>query len=1297
MPPQRPFGLFSGGVGALEISNQHALRVPEPHTTRLYQLNILRLVFLIFASVPLALPQVALARNRDSNPPATSKEQPQTAASFATDTIEHTSTAGKADTITIKANGNPAPTITVDDTTPLPKGVTFNSPKLSISAKTLVGPYKIKFTATNTTNDVKHTASQTLVLTVKAAGGLNSGESKPPCENNTYTVRLGVLQGADADGLAAALNGAFSKFTVLAAAASSPTQSGDQSSGDSSADGQGKKSSPPKQFLCVYMRGTANPKNGQLNALASDAVTQHERSDLDLLVQQFDRSEFAGIGLDGRFLVALAHIDPSDLVAALPAPVPGFELSSDDVVDRHYLVLHPASSELPLETKAGPDLATQAAKVKHDLLALDAQIGMIATQAAQRNDVQHAVMNLTPASSRSDFASAEVSLERWDATHTVQLQALNPRDVAVYLNDQLPPPGYSLQVLAQQRAITIRPSGLDVTSLGLGPQKGIMFASDAIEREALYEQTEAEKAWEQKLQADGAAGAKQSSGSPSQPSVTQTNSTTTITTPQSSSSSASLTAKTTPAIQVQTTTSTQTTSGTNSNAQGSSSTGSGSGGQGSGGSSGQASNSSTSGASGSGSGGGTGTAAGTGGSPGGGSASGKGSSQSQTQQPPEPFKTGKVVRLYHLRQASNIATVLNAMAPAGSSTSLVEALSDFGNDDLLLILPPAPGQSDNTKTLQRTIAYLDEPRPTISLQVWSYEISSEKEANADDRRRQVRHASDVADAYSRFSLAVQHADYNLRRAMTSGMGAALNYPASADAIARGPFLDDVFYSYLTKRFDQCVRDDRYCLGYENALRFPTTHDDLTQVTLGRFVLWLAAARDNQAEPLINAAIRAMDRWDCQYRNSGAAQLCFDNFHAALTFLAQRRNLHLFRASILDFLFLYKMSVEYPNNFDPYYLQRSAQNLDNYLSDLVNALNRDLDQYLHAELEQEATDITHHFRRHVGVANYGEVQVAGISGDSASVSGTVNNYFDITQPALLKDVIGGLLSGAGASGGSGGSGGGGQIGSTGGSGDSTGGAKGTGSGSSGSSATGGGSGSSAAAGALASAAKLLTPWQAVALNALAVASAPPQLMAQINAQTTLSVTPTSLDTASAAELSLSLQISNPTTTVDASKGTPSSFIRQDLANSVANYNVQTKVRVDSMKLFQVSSLSMDLTHPQSPVPLPIVGWAWDAVFGSVPVMKDFFAWPRGPATIQNRSIAVVRAVVVPTAMDLGLSIPYRDDRVFDPVTGTAKSLSTTDETSNKFREFHQKLMRCVLGDDETCLISVRLSDTPEQIY
>lgn len=1167
-----------------------------------------------------------------------------------------TFTQGTGGSFTVTTNGNPAPLITV--TGNVPSSVTFKNPKLTVAKTAPAGTYTLKFAA--------GAVSQNFVLTIKPKSVSTVNQSGQSC-SKAFSVQLNVLSAVDASALAATLNGNFNNIAASSVPPPAATPKSGQAAQNSDSTTSASTSEPPQtQFLCLASRDS----KGLLTPF--DATTSQEATEILAIVSLLDRPAFVNIGLDSDFLVHLSHLNPTQLARLLPAPGNGISLV-EARVDSDFVVLYPANTDVALAAKSDGDLALQAAKVKHDLLALDAE----------------SLLNETNANAPKECPMPQETSETWELHHTARLLALDPLQVARNLRGIFP--CRAIKVLMTQSAVTFLPSD--------PPTSWSFPASEAIERGELTREATAQLAWQQQLAADAASNAKQGSSNP-QPATTQTTSNTTVSTStpvspagKNSSSPNSGSSTKAPPIQIQTSTSTQTSFAGGQQAAASNAS------QSNGGSAQPGGNTGAAATSGQGSGNANSSQAGgqTTAQSGSGAKSQAGSTLPQNQ----PLSTGKIVRLFHLRQATNIATVLNALAPAGTSSPLVAPLSDNNNDDLLLILPPQPGQPNNTASISRIIALLDEPRPTISLQVWSYLISSDTKAKPDDTRALRDAANDVSDAYEEFWRAVQDADGHIQKQLAAGVAAAMNVwgaerpSKAAQASNDKAFFDRTFAEYLTGRFSACIQRDNYCLGFADALNFGSSADTHTVATLERFVVLMAAVSDANAKGMIDTAVGQMNDSNACDSRVDRTHLCFKYLKPALEALAEPRNLRRFRVALLDFLFWYKFANEYPNDFDPYHLQRSAQTLDGFLNDLMTALNRDLDSYIHESLRQKALEIASSNRfGPVGLANYGEVQVGAISGDAAAVSGSVQNYFDITQPALLKDLVSSLLGGAG--GGNGGN----SAGNNGGSGSSGSGSSPTGS-TTASSNGAGTSGGANAGKALASAASLLTPWQTLALNALVAASSPAQLVAQVNSQTTLTVTPISLDTASAAELNIALQISNPTTTIDASKGSPSPFVRQDLADSVSNYTVNTKVRVDSLKLFQVSSLSMDLTHPQSSVPIPVVGWIYEAIFGTVPWMKDhILAIPREPKTVENRSVAVVRAVVVPTAMDLGLGMPFNNDHIDDPLTGTALDLSALAQTSGKFQAFHRQLMSCILEGNEqqnACIDQIKLSTIPELMW
>ena len=169
-----------------------------------------------------------------------------------------TFTVGKLSSFMVKATGVPAPTLTQTGL-PTDLGLSFDS-KTGIlqgsATKAIIAIITIQ--AKNKSGAV----SKSFTLTVT---------DPPPCDGDTYTVRLRALQGADADGLAAALNGTFDEFSAVSATApaSSAGSNGSQNPSAAGASGQGQSqqnSSPPKQFLCVYKRET-DAKTGKLTAL----------------------------------------------------------------------------------------------------------------------------------------------------------------------------------------------------------------------------------------------------------------------------------------------------------------------------------------------------------------------------------------------------------------------------------------------------------------------------------------------------------------------------------------------------------------------------------------------------------------------------------------------------------------------------------------------------------------------------------------------------------------------------------------------------------------------------------------------------------------------------------------------------------------------------------------------------------------------------------------------------------------------------------------------------------------------
>jgi hypothetical protein len=77
---------------------------------------------------------------------------------------------------------------------------------------------------------------------------------------------------------------------------------------------------------------------------------------------------------------------------------------------------------------------------------------------------------------------------------------------------------------------------------------------------------------------------------------------------------------------------------------------------------------------------------------------------------------------------------------------------------------------------------------------------------------------------------------------------------------------------------------------------------------------------------------------------------------------------------------------------------------------------------------------------------------------------------------------------------------------------------------------------------------------------------------------------------------------------------------------------------------------------------------------------------------------VRAIVVPTAMDLGLSVRFDNDQINDPVMNMAIPVRSISQLYGNMFEFHKEFMRCLVQGPvppaTNCVGGIHLSNIPE---
>lgn len=361
---------------------------------------------------------------------------------------------------------------------------------------------------------------------------------------------------------------------------------------------------------------------------------------------------------------------------------------------------------------------------------------------------------------------------------------------------------------------------------------------------------------------------------------------------------------------------------------------------------------------------------------------------------------------------------------------------------------------------------------------------------------------------------------------------------------------------------------------------------------------------------------------------------------------------LLRAAVADFLFNYKMSQQYPHEFSDYDLQHSADALNTALSPLIDAFNRDLWSYqlfVRADMQYRVeqlnarTDGRCCVKRLFGLDkpsffNDGLVTVRTISGQGSYVNTVSQSSLNVSTAPQLTSLLSSLTtSGSGTPG----------------------------------------------ANSLAGAALSANP--AARAAALAgVLSNYQTTFAQIGRTLAFSAIPRSLNTASSAEIAVTLNADESAAPSYYGTGTNTPTID---TSRIASHDTATRVRVDSIKLFEVSSFSAIVERSRSRFPLL-------PPFVEIPYIGTFAGIPLGSAKEFHSSTAILSAYVVPTAADIAYGLRFVPDLVVDGLNpgpcslypGAAgpdvpqaclfrKALSVRDFNRQPIQGFNRRIIRC----------------------
>jgi hypothetical protein len=590
------------------------------------------------------------------------------------------------------------------------------------------------------------------------------------------------------------------------------------------------------------------------------------------------------------------------------------------------------------------------------------------------------------------------------------------------------------------------------------------------------------------------------------------------------------------------------------------------------------------------------------------------------------------------------------------------------NGDTLIF----PGDEKSTAEAKRVLAAIDFPRPEIIINAWSFQASSSNPATIRDRSNKLRRT------VSEFNDSIQQ-----------GINRAWNY--LQDAISTSDnFFDPDFYGYLTKQYvansdpseterltegpaflRQAERNSygicnagQYCLGYSSLFR-------PLRPTLTDMLLAVIAANDPEAQ--IREAVAEMDNLELteeNYKSIAEATRCDDADRAAVATNSTGTNLAnelispqpnrstirtpmnklpmfcfwqevqsefpenggasrigVLRAAIANFLFHYKMAEQYPHEFSAYDLSQSAQEMNSQLNPLIVAFNRDIVALLdnmsnNAEFQLPSKNGIFGFAGHgSSFINNGIITVRTISGTETKVDTATQNFFDATNPPSAADIIKGI-----------------------------------------------GSAEQNVPGVLKT---NLTANEAATIIGAVNSAAPSD--SKIGREFDIDITPHSLSGASSAELDVSMTSQESAEPTLYNNGSSSG---SDNLSRVAKHNIQTKVRLESIKLFEISAFSAFLERSRRNFPL-------FPPFIELPYIGSFLSVPVPGAKEYHQSTAVMSAIVVPTAADLANGLRFTSDRVAvqtaDHYGSTVICSSAADAAANDVRcNFRKALSLSDLG-------------------
>jgi len=583
-----------------------------------------------------------------------------------------------------------------------------------------------------------------------------------------------------------------------------------------------------------------------------------------------------------------------------------------------------------------------------------------------------------------------------------------------------------------------------------------------------------------------------------------------------------------------------------------------------------------------------------------------------------------------------------------TSSNSAEATPLPSASDLLVFSEPIPGDDAAVAEKRRIIAALDLPRPEMLVNVWSSQISSDDPNVVVEESQKLRelvtsHNESLQGAIFRAWYTIKtraevprdfydkafyrYIVYRTVNDSTGPPGGGNDLQAAANAFLRRQ--DNAATLQKARRDKWGICDaDKYCLGYTEL--FHPLKPRLTDLLIA-----VIAAQDprNAATEALNAmeartgtpsddlakSCESLDRDRSNVATGPPQFACFRRLQTAMFAPPPSGGtpyaVGQLRSAVADFLYHWKTAKQFPHEFSAYDLDQSAQTLNTALAPLIDAFNRDIATY--QTILRERFDACLPKSSGKGFLNGGIVTVRTVSGKETIVDTATQSYLDASEAPTLAQLANSISQAAG--------------------GTFPPGVKGD----------------------------ITTSAILGAVNAMQPSEA------KIGRGMKLDIMPRALAGATSAEIDVTLKVDETAEPALYTGGETSKV--NDNTSRVAKHDTTTKIRVDSLKIVEVSSLWARLQRSRTKIPLipPLV---------ELPYIGTLVGIPRKPAAEYHSSSAVLSAVVIPTAADLAFSTRYEPDRIAVN-TGSSEAPQVEFRSAVAFadlgpiRDYHRAITAC----------------------